>query len=445
MEIKQLTRSEVIPMKKNAYRAKNINQISAERLLEKLPAGRTVVAIDVAKHEFAVAFAGADGAVVEYVKFTHPIQTGQFLELLEAVGCHRTLEAVMEPTGTYGDAVRGQLLARGIAVFAVSPKRCHDAAEIFDGVPSLHDAKAAAILARLHLQKLSRPWPLDEEMRRKLRAAVSRRELYAAPLAADQGRLEALLARHWPEFSDHLDTNTCKSSLALLAEYPGPEALADATDAATDLMVRCSRGRLSAQTIANVVSSARGSLGVPMLPQERKLLSELARQMIGLRAEIDRVEEEIAELAQGHEEIRHLSATIGKVTAVVLVSMLGSATSYPSAGAYVKAMGLNLKESSSGQTKKPGTGLHITKRGPGLVRRYLFMAVLRLVQKDPIAKAWYERRGAYGRNEKLKAVVAMMRKLARGLWHVGRGAQFDAAKLFDTRRLGLAPAQPING
>src|SRR5690242_11130064 len=31
-----------------------------------------------------------------------------------------------------------------------------------------------------------------------------------------------------------------------------------------------------------------------------------------------------------------------------------------------------------------------------------------------------------------------MRKLARALWHVGRGATFDPRKLFDTRRLGLS-------
>jgi hypothetical protein len=30
-------------------------------------------------------------------------------------------------------------------VFAVSPKRTHDSKEIFDGVPSLHDAKGSQL------------------------------------------------------------------------------------------------------------------------------------------------------------------------------------------------------------------------------------------------------------------------------------------------------------
>lgn len=48
----------------------------------------------------------------------------------------------MEPTGTYGDGLRALLVSRGVSVFMQSPKRVHDAREVFDGVPSLHDAKS---------------------------------------------------------------------------------------------------------------------------------------------------------------------------------------------------------------------------------------------------------------------------------------------------------------
>ncbi len=37
----------------------------------------------------------------------------------------------------------GSCAVGGIALYRVSPKRVHDAAEVYDGVPSLHDAKAA--------------------------------------------------------------------------------------------------------------------------------------------------------------------------------------------------------------------------------------------------------------------------------------------------------------
>lgn len=98
-------------------------------------------------------------------------------------------------------------------------------------------------------------------------------------------------------------------------------------------------------------------------------------------------------------------------------------------------MGLNLKEKSSGNVKG---GLSLTKRGPGQVRHLLYMAALRWV-KDPslVPLAWYRARKSHQAGQSIKAVVALMRKLARALWHVGRGATFDVTKLFDTRRLDL--------
>ncbi len=44
-----------------------------------------------------------------------------------------------------------------------------------------------------------------------------------------------------------------------------------------------------------------------------------------------------------------------------------------------------------------------------------------------------------------RAAVALMRKLAKALFHVGRGAVFDSTKLFDTRRLHLAAAKSPRG
>jgi hypothetical protein len=66
------------------------------------------------------------------------------------------------------------------------------------------------------------------------------------------------------------------------------------------------------------------------------------------------------------------------------------------------------------------------------------MAALRLLKDDPVAAAWCRARKGYIAELKIKAVVALMRKLARALWHVARGASFDSSKLFDTRRLELS-------
>jgi len=73
----------------------------------------------------------------------------------------------------------------------------------------------------------------------------------------------------------------------------------------------------------------------------------------------------------------------------------------------------------------------------------MYMAALRLVKDNPIVASWYRARCAYRAEIKTKAVVAVMRKLARALWHVARGDAFDATKLFDTRRLEVAPLNTV--
>lgn len=425
-------------MKKHIYRAKKINQISIETLSALLGESKAIVSVDVAKRDFAVGIANATGAMLEQFKFTHPDQTEPFLELLDGlIQRGHGPELVMEPTGTYGDFLKAQATGRGIEVYLVSPKRCHDAAEIFDGVPSLHDVKATVLLARLHVQGLSKQTTPDFEGRRDIRAAMERRELYADPLERDYGRLEALLSRYWPELPLILNPRSHKTSLELLAQYPGPERVIAHRDDAASLMRTFSRGQVSKATIEQVLQASERTFGVKMTEEEQHLLQALCRQLLELWRAMDRVDDEIRALVKTHETGRRLASMVGSVTAAVLLAYLGSPEGYASSDAYVKAMGLNLKEHSSGSSRKPGTGLHITKRGPGRVRRYLFLATLRMIQRHPLCRAWYEARSSYARGEKMKAVVALMRKLGKAIWVVGRGTPLDLTQLLNPDRLLL--------
>lgn len=105
----------------------------------------------------------------------------------------------MEPSGTYGDALAWQLRQRGVVLYRVSPKRVHDVAEVFDGVPSLHDAKAAYLIGRLHLQGISQPLPQPSATRREVKAVLTELRVVKERQQSAMNRLEAHLSRHWPE------------------------------------------------------------------------------------------------------------------------------------------------------------------------------------------------------------------------------------------------------
>ena len=138
---------------------------------------------------------------------------------------------MIEPTGTYGDALRYQCHRLGVPVHMMPPKHTHDFAEVFDGVPSMHDAKAAAVLAKLQAVKPAPVWQPETEAQRDLRAWVDQRHPIALTLALHHGHLEAMLARHWcclPRFSA---TGLSRSSATCAGGFPAvgrPRASHDA-------------------------------------------------------------------------------------------------------------------------------------------------------------------------------------------------------------------------
>jgi len=216
-----------------------------------------------------------DRSVIDTIKRVHPEQTP---EMAECVAQHvgvENVEVVLEPSGTYGDALRGYLAGLGFALYRVSPKRVHDAAEVYDGVPSLHDAKSAYLIGRGHLDGASARWEELSASRRDHHALSAQLDLYQGQHQANFNRLEAYLNRHWPE--------------------------------------------------------------------------------------------------------------VGETTSLVLATTQGTPLEYAKAHSYLKGLGLNLKERSSG--KYVGQ-LKITKRGPGKARKYLYFAALRCSQQDPVLKAW---------------------------------------------------------
>jgi transposase len=255
----------------------------------------------------------------------------------------------MESSGTYGDVLRHQLLEHGVPVYRMSGKRTHDAAEVYDGVPSLHDAKSAAIIAKLHFDRVSTPWgPLSEE-KRELKAAIATMDLYREQHQRLIHSLESSLARYWPELTEHLELSSA-TLVALLARVGGPHDVAGALDQARGLLHGMSHGLMSTETIEAVLQSAASSAGVRLLPQERVALMTLAAEAHRALKEFKKAKLAVERLSTSGAAQR-LAPTTGKATAAVLIADAGDPRDYPSTRAYLKGYGLNLKEKSSGKQK----------------------------------------------------------------------------------------------
>jgi transposase len=419
-------------MKKGRYKATHVKKVNWDRIADQTHRQRIVFGVDVAKEDFFAVLMKEDQSVVETLKWVHPQQTRELVaHLLELKDVH--LEVAMESSGTYGDALRNYLSKSSLPVHQVSAKRVHDASEIYDGVPSLHDAKAAYLIGRLHLEGISCPWPELTEVRREQHALLAELDLFESQWQRNLNRLEATLSRHWPELTQIIDLKRI-SLLSLLGEYGSPQEVAAHRDEAQQLMQRVGRGPLSIEKVQQVLDSSETTLGVPCTEGERHFLRVLSQELIRSHWCVQELGQRIEQMVAADEVLTQMAQVVGKTTSLLLGATLGTPLDYPDAHSYLKALGLNLKERSSGKHKGQ---VKITKRGPGKARGYLYYTALRWLYRDWIIGAWYQHKVKRDGNVKGKAIVAIMRKLALALWYVARGEVFDSRKLFNTRTLGM--------
>lgn len=428
---------------KRAYRRVSVNQIELESLKEQalLRGGHgTCVGLDVAKAEIVAVIRWADKTFECPWSIKNPSEINLLIERLVMLKeCCDSLTVGLESTGTYGEAVRYAMTQSGLEVHRVSGKSTADYKEIFDGVPSQHDGKDAAIIAELTCfgKGTSWPWQMLDQAEQETRHQVQRLDAFRAESTRWIGRVEGLLAKHWPEANGLLQLNSA-TLLKVLTHYGSPAQLVADSESAANLR-SWSRGRLGQTKIAAIVESARTTTGIPMSETEMTWIGEVAGEARRALDEGEACVKRLKQLAREDKTMSKYVDQIGAVTLSVLWSSVGDPRQYGSSGAFLKALGLNLKELSSGKRKGE---LAITKRGPSVARRFLYFWAMRAVQR-PQLKPWYvsfqrvgKNRNGSSEHRKMKGLIAMMRKLCRSLWYViAHDLEFDYGKVFPGKPL----------
>lgn len=422
-------------MKKRMYRAIEVKKVQVERLADQVRGQRVVVGIDVAKEVQYASFVLENKEVLLVMKWNQLVASANAaaLDLFKSLPAS-CLEVALEPSGSYGDPLRHQLKSLGIEVFRVSPKRCKDYSEVYDGVPSQHDGKSAVLLSRLHLEGMSEPWRGRSAEQRDLAVGVSELDLFDDQFHRNMNRLEGRMARHWPDLSKHMSLDSA-TVLELLARFGSPQEVASAPGDSAAMMRKRGGHFLKESKIGGVIKSAQSRRGVAMTAGECAYVKALAQECQRNRERVKVVSKRLESQIDTDPVVANWSPMMGKRTAIVMAVKGGDPYLATQAASYVKSLGLNLKERSSGRYKGQ---LRFTKPGSGVARRWLYLLCLRLVQRDPVVKAWYQKKVQRDGGLKMKALGAVMRKVASAMWHVARGAAFDSSKLFDVRRLGEA-------
>jgi len=155
-------------------------------------------------------------------------------------------------------------------------------------------------------------------------------------------------------------------------------------------------------------------------PGGQAALASLLRQMEPLEAEIKALDESLSKLSKEPryaDMVQELDMIkgVGLLTAMVFLTELGDLGRFSNRrqlGAY-----LGLVPSSNESGERQNCKGHITRQGPGRVRKLLCQATWSLVGRDSALTKTYQRLVKKNPKNKKIAIVAIMRRLGIKMWH----------------------------
>ena len=422
---------------KRAYSRVKVKSVDVDQLIAKAKdVAQISLGLDIGKLEIVACLRWSQGQFERPWSVNNPFEINALVDLCVETNKVVKVVVAMESTGTYGDAVRRALTVAKIPVMRVAGKHVSDYTEIFDGVPSQHDGKDAAMIAELSAIGKGASWNYipDPEALAHVRYHVRSIDHVKNEFVRLIGKLEASVARHWPELTREIELST-PTALKLLATYGSPAEAAKNSELKTQL--RRWGPKFNPGKIDRIVDAACSSSGIPMDSYEMLWMKDLATHAVEANRKVLRFAKGIEEILLKDTFWCNYIKAVGAGTLGVLLTTVGDPRNYPNAGSLLKALGLNLKERSSGARIGEKA---ITKRGSAQARRWLYFWALRAVQQ-PALKDWYFRfhatqPGQLRRDHrKMKGLICLMRKLVRSLRRsVCDGVAFDYQKVTDQHK-----------
>lgn len=225
-------------------------------------------------------------------------------------------------------------------------------------------------------------------------------------------KLRIELSKVAPEIEKATRTLDAQSLLALLAAYPTAEAIAKAKVAQLH-EVRYGRRQwlLPVSFIHQMKALAQNSVAHKKGPGSGVVVESLVRRLSEGQKEIEILKEQIRKLYMQVNKRQSILTTItgiGKETACVLEAYIGEVNRFANARKMVAYFGMNPVVNQSGKSKRKS---YLQKKGSGMVRHKLYMAILNIIRHKRAPIYDYYARLVNSGKPKLVAIAAAMRKL----------------------------------
>jgi transposase len=321
----------------------------------------------------------------------------------------------LDVVGSFAHFLGASLLAEGFRLVHAPGIAVNRAGQGFAGGESKSDPRDARTIADLVRTRDLRPILPDDETVTAIRLKVGRRRDLIEEQTRRICRLRGLLSSIHPGLERDLDV-TCKGPLVLLTRYVTPAEIRQAGKRRIMAHLAKTPHAQGAEALAEhaLVAARAQMLAVPGEAAMAELVRELATEALEARVKIIRLDRELAALLAVHPDgalIQSLPG-MGAVLAAEFIACVGDIRRFPSADALASAAGLAPVIRQSGRK----AGWRRTYGGDKALKRVFYQgAFCAVCRKDPLSKAFYERKRLEGKHH-TQALIALARRRVTVLW-----------------------------
>jgi transposase len=334
----------------------------------------------------------------------------------------------LDITGSLARFLEAILLAEGLRLVHVPGIAVNRAGQGFAGGERKSDPRDARTIADLVRTRPLRPILPDDETVIALRLKVTRRRELSDDQTRRVSRMRQLLGAIHPGLERRLDL-TGKGPLVLISRYVTPAEIRRAGCKRLVAHLKRTPHLHAAEALAQrALEAADGqSITVPGEAVFADMIRELAAEALKTREAIARIDRDLEVLLARHPDgalIRSLPG-MGAVLSAELIANIGTIERFRSADALASAAGLApvIRQSGKSWNWRRANG------GDKALKRVFFQSAFCAVStKDPLSKAFYDRKRSEGKHH-TQAIIALARRRVTVLWTMLQNRQtFDPIK-----------------
>ncbi|MFM9282206.1 IS110 family RNA-guided transposase [Paenibacillus jiagnxiensis] len=397
-------------------------QVTNQRI-ERITTKHAIVGIDIAKDVHAAQVTDFRGRVLtpRHLSFVNTREGFEkLLRWMRDVQDKHHLSSLiigMEPTGHYWFNLANWLREQEITVVLVNPVTVHRNKENRDNSPSKNDPKDALNIADVVSRGFYTDYTPETAVFERLKTVMRDREFWVKQQVSLGNRIIRWIDLKFPEFRSVFPDRTVLRSLASLHAFPLPVDLQglradEVIEAWREQGMKRAGGVSGKEKAARLLLAAAHSIGDTQAPEEtRRDLQRLLGAYEYVVKLLDEMQQEIEELLgriSMAEQLRSIQG-LGTITLAALLACAGDLRNYAHGRQLLRRAGLNLAERTSGKFKGQ---IKLSKRGDSMLRKYLYLGMLALVNQHPDFKRWHEHNQKKG-IKKMASITKLIGKLAR--------------------------------